>query len=113
MHILSDTPMRPKTAAPDLLDLLPVVLGLREALARHGELTIRVTDLPGLYRATTFVDNTVYLDAALPDEEWRPTLLHELLNVMRGRFTDIDAEESAIEGLVADVEALLLAGVTP
>ena len=110
MSILSDTPTRPKTAAPDLLDLLPVVVGLREALTRHGEVTIRVAHLPGLYGATTFADTTVYLDAALPDEEWRPTLVPELLHVVRGRFTDIEAEEAHIRGVVDDVEALLVAG---
>lgn len=115
MHILTDPVSFPEqrpavAAAPALLDLLPVVLGLREALARRSEVTIRVAELPGLYGATTFAGNTVYLDAALPDEQWRPTLVHELLHVLRGRFIDVDAEETLIRGVVDDVEALLTAG---
>jgi len=97
-----------QTAAPNLLDLLPVVIGLREALARHGEITIRIADLPGMYGAT-FADNAIWIAHDLPSEQWRPTLVHELLHVLRGSFTDVDVEESHIRGIVEDVEALLLA----
>ena len=111
MSILSDTLTRPNNTAPDLLDLLPVVLGLREALARHGRITICVEDMPDLWGATHFASNTIALAADLPGQEWRRTLLHELVHTLRGRFTDIEAEETHIERLVGDVEALL-AGVT-
>ena len=36
--------------------------------------------------------------------------MHELVHVLRGPFTDIEAEETAHQRLVADVEAPLTAG---
>ena len=55
-----------------------------------------------------FPSNTIALAGDIPGQEWRPTLVRQLTHVLRGPFTDIDAEESATERLVADVEALLL-----
>jgi hypothetical protein len=110
VSILLDRPRRANTTAPNLFDLLPVVLGLRETLARHGRITLQVADLPDLWGAAHFPTYTIALAADIPGQEWRPTLVHELAHVLRGPFRDVDAEETAIERLVADVENLLTAG---
>ena len=109
MSILPDHPTRARTAAPNLLDLLPVVLGLREPMARHGEVTIRVAECwaTTVSRGSPTTPSTS--PTTCPREEWRPTLVHERLHVVRGRFTDVQAEEALIRGVVGDVEALLTA----
>jgi hypothetical protein len=101
--------------APSLLDLLPIALGLREVLARDGEVTIRTADLrPGRYGETHFVDRLISLATDLPDGEWRPTLVHELLHLIRGpvRLRDADTEETEVERITQDVERLLVAART-
>lgn len=112
MPIMTEVRARAQNTAPALLALLPVVLGLRAALARHGSVTISTADdLGDLMGLTTFDGQLVELAADLNPDEWRTTLVHELLHVLRGPCgrENVDAEELHIERLVDDVEQLLTA----
>lgn len=57
---------------------------LREALAQHGELTLRHEDLGDLMGATHFPSRTVAMSCHLDPVEWRSTLAHELIHLVRG-----------------------------
>lgn len=71
---------------------------LRQALQRHGEITIRERDLRGLMGLTAFESKTVTLDPDLDPGEWRATLVHELLHLLRGPVPHrlADTEEAVI-----------------
>ncbi|MHA6626926.1 ImmA/IrrE family metallo-endopeptidase [Pseudonocardia sichuanensis] len=57
---------------------------LREVLRHRGEVTIRQSDLEGLMGLAEFDTSTVSLDPELNAGEWRSTLAHELLHLLRG-----------------------------
>jgi len=87
---VADKPAAPsrrrKTAKPNPLLLLPIVLMLRELLERNGEITIRLADLDelGFLGLTDFVDRTIDLSHTLDEAEFRWTLVHELLHHLYG-----------------------------
>jgi uncharacterized protein DUF955 len=65
-------------------DAVCLLTTLRDVLRRRGEVTIRHTDLDGLMGLTEFDSHTIHLDPGLSSGEWRSTLAHELLHVLRG-----------------------------
>lgn len=77
---------------------------LRSALAR-GPVTITTADLDGLMGVTLFPERTVAISPDLDAGEFRATLVHELLHLIRGPVTAdlIDAEEEAVERATADL----------
>jgi hypothetical protein len=102
---------------PSLADVLPIALVLREVLARRGEVTIRVADLSdvGFMGRTWFATQSIELDAGLPDEEWRPTLVHELLHLLRGPagVENAAVEEVEVERLTLEIEHAARIRTTP
>src|SRR4051812_24385271 len=107
MSIVLDHPTHAKTAAPNPLLLLPVVLMLRELLERTGEITIKQTDLTDLrfWGLTEFATRTVHLADDLDDDHFRWTVIHEILHNLYGpagtRCSDV--EEARIEASTAAV----------
>jgi hypothetical protein len=85
-----------------------LVQTLRDALLKHGEITLRSSDLdPDTLGVTSFVDRAIHLDPAQGPDQWRSTLAHELLHLLRGPVDPdpvrVRAEEDAIEQLVANL----------
>lgn len=57
---------------------------LREVLTRHGAVTIREVDIDELMGVTVFDSHTIALSPDLSPCEWRSTLAHELMHLLRG-----------------------------
>lgn len=64
-------------------DAVCLLVTLREALDRHGEVVVRQADLPGLLGAAEY-PAVVYLAVGLTTAQLRGTLAHELVHLRRG-----------------------------
>lgn len=86
---------------------------LRKIIQRDGEITIREADLGGLLGATVFASTptAVVLAPELTPDEWRSTLAHELMHVLRGPVPRhlAAAEEEAVQHATA---AMLVPGAS-
>lgn len=69
---------------------------LREALAQHGQITLRSEDLGDLMGVTHFPSNTIALHRDLGMPEWRSTLAHESHHLIRGPVPHSHAEHEEV-----------------
>lgn len=78
---------------------------LWSALEAHGEITLRAAELPGLLGETDFVRRTVTFARDLDPAQWRATLGHELLHLLRGPalVDDVEHEEAEVRRLTAQM----------
>lgn len=91
---------------PNALQALQMIFFVLRRAMSDGGITIKTAELSGVLGLTLFGSRVILMDPRQSPEQWRCTLLHELIHLSRGPVAPEQA--AAEEDIVSHLAALLL-----